>query len=99
MRALIALIVFMSIAIVVALGFVVYGLQRNLGGGEGTEDFGDLNLGLANVCEIVEAQITEDRILIRTTGLAERGCQKVFVLDAESGRILGQITASPVAPN
>lgn len=94
MRALIALIILMSIAIVVALGFVVYGIQRNIGEGDDAS-LGAHNLGLPEVCEIADAQLEGDRILIRTEGLAERGCQQLFILDAGDGRILGRISASP----
>ena len=97
MRALVILMSFMGIGIVVALGFVVYGIQRNFGDGGGSDDvsLGEHNLGLPEVCEIAEAQLEDDRILIRTDGLAERGCQQVFILDANDGRILGRISASP----
>lgn len=96
MRALVILMSVMGIAIVVALGFVVYGIQRDLGGG-GSNDasLGEHNLGLAEVCEIADAQLEDDRILIRTDGLAERGCQQVFILDVNDGRILGRISVSP----
>ena len=89
MRALIILMSLMGIAIVVALGFVVYGIQRNIGEGGDGADLGLHNLGLPDVCEIAEAQVEDDRILIRTTGIAERGCQQVFILDANSGARYG----------
>ena len=96
MRFLIGLIVVMGIAILVSLGFVAYGILRGTGGGPGP--FGDRDLGLPPGCEIAESDVDGGRLVIRTDGLAERGCQQVLVIDLASGRVLGRFTIAPAAP-
>jgi hypothetical protein len=97
MRALTVATVVMGIAIVVALALVAYGIMRDPGPGVG-EGFGLRDLGLAPGCEIAESTLDDDRLVIRTTGLVEAGCHQVFILEIETGRVLGRITAQPPAP-
>ncbi len=97
MRILIGLIIAMGIAIVVALGLVAYGLVRGGGGEEGGK-FGSRDLGLPAGCEIADSSLAEGRIVIRTSGLVESGCQQVLVVDLQTGEVLGRITAAPTAP-
>ena len=97
MRALTVATVVMGIAIVVALALVAYGIMRDPDPGVG-ECFGLRDLGLAPGCEIAESTLDDDRLVIRTTGLVEAGCHQVFILEIETGRVLGRITAQPPAP-
>jgi hypothetical protein len=97
MRALTVVTVVMGIAIVVALALVAYGILRGTGPDAG-EGFGVKDLGLAPGCEIAESAVDDGRLVIRTTGLVEAGCQQVFVLDLESGRVIGRISAQPGPP-
>ena len=97
MRILIGLIIAMGIAIVVALGLVAYGLVRGVGDEAGGR-FGVRDLGLPAGCEIADSSLAEGRIVIRTSGLVESGCQQVLVVDLQTGEVLGRITAAPTAP-
>jgi hypothetical protein len=67
-------------------------------GPEAGEGFGARDLGLAPGCEIAESAVDGGRLVIRTSGLVEAGCHQVFVLDLESGRVLGRIAAQPSTP-
>ena len=97
MRILMGLIIAMGIAILVALALVAYGIVRGVGG-EKSGRFGARDLGLPAGCEIADSSLAEGRIVIRTSGLVESGCQQVLVVDLESGEVLGRITAAPSAP-
>ena len=97
MRALTVLTVVMGIAIVVALALVAYGIMRGTGP-DGGAGFGQRDLGLAPGCEIAESRLDDKRLVIRTTGLVEAGCHQVFVLDLDTGQVLGRITAQPASP-
>lgn len=97
MRVLIGLIVGMGVAILVALALVAYGIVRGVGGDEESV-FGERDLGLPAGCEIAESRIGEGRLLLRTTGLADRGCQQVIVIDLASGRELGRFKAQATTP-
>lgn len=97
MRALTVVTVVMGIAILVALALVAYGILRSNGPSAG-EGFGTKDLGLAPGCEIAGSTVDDDRLVIRTTGLVEADCHQVFVLDLESGRVIGRITAQPSSP-
>ena len=94
MKALIALIVAMGIAILVALALVAYGIVSG-GGRGGPAGFDQQDFALPAGCEIAEASLEGERVILRITGLAERGCQEVLIFDLESGAALGRITAKP----
>jgi hypothetical protein len=97
MRFLIGLIVAMGIAILVALALVAYGIMRGVGG-DAAAGFGELGIGLPSGCEIAEATLAEGRLVLRTGGLAERGCQQVIIIDMESGQEIGRLKGAPPAP-
>lgn len=90
MKALVGLISVMSVAIVVALAFVAYGL---VGGGKtGPAGFGARDFPLPAGCSLAAAELREDRILLRLSGPAEQGCQQAILIDARSGAELGRLT-------
>jgi len=95
-KALIALIVAMGIAILVALALVAYGIATG-GGRGGSAGFGQRDFALPAGCEIADAKTDGDRLLLRLSGLAERGCQSVVIFDLDSGKELGRVAAVPAA--
>ena len=95
MKALIALIVVMGIAILVALALVAYGIAT--GGRSASSGFGQRDFALPAGCEIADAKLAGERLLLRLTGLAEQGCQEVLIFDLESGKELGRIAGTPAA--
>jgi len=86
----------MGIAILVALALVAYGIMAGGGRGE-PAGFGPRDFALPAGCEIADATLVGERLLLRLKGLAERGCQEVLIFDSESGAELGRITARPAA--
>jgi len=96
MQALKALVIGMGILIVVGLGFVAYGLVgRTSKLGSAPVGFGEISLDLPAGCTIAAAESEGGRIIVRTDGPGERGCQQVLVIDQSGGKILGRIHASP----
>jgi len=93
-KVLIGLIVVMGIAILVALALVAYGIATG-GGRAPTAGFGLREVTVPAGCEIADASVAGERLLLRLTGLAERGCQEVLIFDLESGKELGRIAAVP----
>lgn len=96
MQALKALVIGMGLLILAGLGLVAYGL---VGGTSkltsSPAGFGEISLDLPAGCAIAEAEAEGGRIIVRTEGPGERGCQQVLVIDQSSGKILGRIHASP----
>ena len=44
-------------------------------------------------CVIADSRIEAPYLVLRLDGLAERGCQQVVLVDLESGRVTGRVTA------
>ena len=93
MKALIALIVAMGVAILVALALVAYGIVS--GGKSGPGGFDARDFALPAGCEIAETRLEAGRLVLRLSGLAERGCQAVLIFDVETSAPLGRITGVP----
>ena len=93
MKALIALIVAMGVAILVALALVVYGIVS--GNKDGPMGFDAREIALPAGCEIAETAVDGGHLVLRLSGLAERGCQAVLIFDLETGAPLGRITGVP----
>ena len=98
MQALKVLVIGMGVLIVIGLALVAYGLIAKVGrDGQGAAGFGDVNIDLPAGCVIADARGQDGRLIVRTDGPAQRGCQRVFVIDLSDGRILGTVTL-PAAP-
>lgn len=96
-QALKVLVIGMGVLIVLGLALVTYGLMTKTGRGVRTDTFGEVILDLPTGCGIADAQSQDGKLIVRTDGPLERGCQKVFVIDLADGKILGHL-APPVAP-
>jgi hypothetical protein len=96
-QALKVIVIGMGVLIVIGLVLVTYGLMTKTGRGVRTGAFGDVILDLPTGCGIADAQSQDGRLIVRTDGPLERGCQKVFVIDMTDAKILGHV-APPAAP-
>jgi len=92
MQALKFLVVGMGILIAVGLALVVYGLAGRKG--ENEKGFGDLNLNLPAGCSVAAADGLDGRLIVRTDGPLERGCQQIILIDIGTGKILGRVLGS-----
>ena len=96
MQAIKGFVVFMGLLIVAGLALVVYALVTRVSDGTGPlGGFGATTVPLPAGCTLAEARIEAGRLVLRTEGPAERGCQQVILLDPESGKVLGRITVAP----
>jgi hypothetical protein len=96
-QALKVLVIGMGVLIVIGLALVTYGLFTKTGRSVRTDAFGDVILDLPDGCGIADAQSQDGKLIVRTDGPLERGCQKLFVIDLADGKILGHV-APPAAP-
>ena len=53
--------------------------------------FGDVMLNLSPGCVIAAAEGHDVRLIVRTEGPLERGCQQVILIDMATGEILGRV--------
>ncbi len=83
----------MGVAILVALALVVYGVVS--GNKDGPMGFDAREIALPAGCEIAETAVDGGHLVLRLSGLAERGCQAVLIFDLETGVPLGRITGVP----
>lgn len=92
MRALKALVVFLGLLIAAGLALLTYAVIGGLPDAR-PKGFGDTTVDLPPGCVIAEAVLAGGTLVLRADGPAERGCQRVILLDPESGRVLGRVTA------
>lgn len=97
MQALKALVIGMALLIFVGLGFLGWALvgrtqAPGLEGG-GPSAFGTVGLDLPPECEIVAISGAEGRLFVQASGheTYSTACDRVIVLDAQTGRRLGMI--------
>ncbi len=105
MQTVKAFVIFMGLLIAAGLGLLGYALIDRLageaGGGRdfgeagGGRGFGEVALSLPAGCVIAAAQAADGRLVLRTDGPLERGCQQVVVIDPDSGQVVGRIRAAP----
>ena len=98
MQALKFVVVGMGVLIVAGLALLIYGLAEGIGklgdngGGSGTA-LGEVIVPVPEGCVIADSRIEAPYLVLRLEGLAERGCQQVVLVDLESGRVTGRVTA------
>ncbi|MDP6805971.1 MAG: hypothetical protein QF902_11685 [Rhodospirillales bacterium] len=99
MRALKALVIGMGILIVVGMALIAYGLYSKATDpgfapfstdDDPTPAFGEASITLPSGCTIVEVQPDGARLYLRI-GPPINDCERVIVLDALSGEILGTV--------
>jgi hypothetical protein len=106
MQGLKVLVVVMGILIVISMGLLGWGIynrlaQRSVASGEKAAsatvrpsgDLGESRIELPAGCAVVEMRPHADRLYLRTgpTGL----CERIIVLDAATGRVLGTFVLRP----
>lgn len=93
-RAIRNLVIVLGILIVVAFAAVIWGIF-NAGRDDGNAGIApalqDLALGLPSVCAIEEARLQGARMTVRTGPAGEGACQRVFVIDLASGRVVATV--------
>jgi hypothetical protein len=90
------LVIGMGVAILVIVGVIIVTLvQRMSGEPPEAGGFGEVALAVPAGCALAQAEAAEGHLILRLEGPPERGCQQAVVLDLESGRVLGRVTAAP----
>ena len=59
----------------------------------GGAPLGEVVVPVPEGCVIADSRIEQPYLVLRLDGLAERGCQQVVLVDLESGRVTGRVTA------
>ena len=96
MRAIKAIVIGMGLLIVGAVVFLFYGLSEGVGKlGKGGGALGEVSLAIPDGCVIADSGIEAGRLVLRLDGQVDRGCQQVILIDLESGRVTGRVTAMP----
>ncbi len=110
MRILTALVIGLGVLIVAAAGLLAYGVftrakapdAKTAPAGAG---FGALDLGLPPGCAVKSVSTAGETVVIHVQGLAQGSaasgggaCDRVFVVHAATGRILGTINPAPFRP-
>ena len=97
MQALKYLVIVMAVLILAGMALLAYGLVTRVSG-DGSEGFAAVDVPLPPGCSIAETEVSENRLILRFEGLAERGCQQVVVVDMASGKVLGQVRGVTPGP-
>ena len=98
MRAIKAFVIGMGVLIVAGMALLFYGLAGGigkLGKADPGAGFGEVALAVPDGCVIADSRIEAPHLVLRLDGLLERGCQQVILVDLDSGRVLGRVTALP----
>jgi hypothetical protein len=92
MKLLKIAVVGMGILIVLGLALLIYGVVgRSTEVLQTVKSFGDVELNLPAGCVIAAADGLDNRLIVRTEGPMERGCQQVIMIDMTTGEILGRV--------
>ena len=94
MAALKALVIGMGVLIAVGLAVVVITIFNRGGAPEG-RGFGTVPLVIGDGCRVVEAAVSDDRLVLRTEGPAGTGCARAHVLDLATGTVRGTVEIAP----
>ena len=95
MQALKAAVILMGVLILAAFGLVVYMLLGRIADGPAGDKFGTRDLDMPAGCELAAAESDGERLVIRLTGLPERDCQQVILVDPASGDEIGRLRLTP----
>ena len=107
MKSIKALVIFMGLLILAGLGLLVYGVVGQVSEvsdagappdapPEATGGFDETEIPLPAGCSVVETRVDDNRLIVRTDGpLGNKPCQKIIIIDLESGAELGRITFAP----
>ena len=93
MQAIKVAVIGMGLLIVGGLTLLFYGLAQGVGKVGGGTPLGEVVVPVPEGCTIADSRIEAPYLVLRLEGLAERGCQQVVLVDLESGRVTGRVTA------
>jgi hypothetical protein len=94
MQALKFVVIGMGLLLVAGLVLLFYGLAQGVGKlGGAPAPLGEVIVPVPAGCVIADSRIEGPYLVLRLDGLAERGCQQVVLVDLESGRVTGRVTA------
>lgn len=92
MKALKVLVILMGVAIVGGFAVIAFTLAGRMSGERvAADEPWRAALALPDGCRLGEAQLSENRILIRLEGAESLGCGGFLLVDARSGELLGRI--------
>jgi len=93
MQAIKIVVIGMGLLIVAGMALLFYGLAKGVGKLGGDVALGEVLVPVPEGCVIADSRIEAPYLVLRLDGLAERGCQQVVLVDLESGRVSGRVTA------
>jgi hypothetical protein len=94
MQALKFVVIGMGLLLVAGLVLLFYGLAQGVGKlGGAPAALGEVIVPVPEGCVIADSRIEAPYLVLRLDGLAERGRQQVVMVDLESGRVTGRVTA------
>ena len=93
MQGIKIVVIGMGLLIVAGLALLFYGLAQGVGKLGGGAPLGEVVVPVPEGCVIADSRIEAPYLVLRLDGLAERGCQQVVLVDLESGRVTGRVTA------
>ena len=92
MKALKVLVILMGLAIVAGFAVIAFSLAGRMSSERLAEaEPWRASLALPDGCRLGEAQLDQNRVLIRLEGAESLGCGGLLLLDARSGELLGRI--------
>ena len=111
MQSIKALVIFMGLLILAGLGLLVYGVVGQVSElsdagapseaprdapRDATGGFDETEIPLPAGCSVVETRVDDNRLIVRIDGpLGNKTCQKIIIIDLESGAELGRVTFAP----
>jgi hypothetical protein len=107
MRILTALVIGLGVLIVAAAGLLAYGVFTRMKAPETAASpagagFGALDLDLPEGCGINSVAVSGETLVVHTRNLAAPNalpaCDRIYVLHATSGKILGIVNPGPRRP-
>jgi len=93
MQAIKIVVIGMGLLIVAGLALLFYGLAEGVGKVGVSAPLGEVIVPVPEGCVIADSRIEAPYLVLRLDGLADRGCQQVVLVDLESGRVTGRVTA------
>lgn len=94
MKAIKVLVIVMGLAIVGGFAVIAFTIAGRLGDRQ-PEGAWQARVPVPEGCDLAEARLDGNRILLRLEGPASLGCSILLLVDARSGQLLGEIATDP----
>lgn len=95
MQLLKALVIGMAVLLVAGFALVAYVITQRLSGSREPASFQEQALPVPPGCAVAELVSVGRRLALRLEGAAERGCDQILLIDAESGALVGRVRLVP----